>query len=146
MHGVSSTTIAQRPQSASLSESEQRALLLLLADEDPQVYRTVRQRILADGDAALQWVEPATRSNDPVQRRRANEIVRFIRMRHADDRFLAFCLNSGEDLDIEEGVLLLAQTQYPEINIAGYSALLDHFAGDLRELIDFGAASAQIVC
>jgi regulator of sirC expression with transglutaminase-like and TPR domain len=145
MHGMSTTSIAQRPQPASLSESEQRALLLLLADDDPQVYRTVRQRILADGDAALRWVEPATRSNDPVQRRRANEIVRFIGMRHADDRFLAFCLNSGEDLDIEEGVLLLAQTEYPEINIAGYSAILDDYAADLRERLDYGAAAAQMV-
>src|SRR5687767_13784931 len=73
MHGMSSTSIAPRSQPARLSDGEQRALLLLLADDDPQVYQTVRQRILAEGDAALSWVEPATRSNDPVQRRRAAE-------------------------------------------------------------------------
>jgi regulator of sirC expression with transglutaminase-like and TPR domain len=145
MHGMSSTSIAQRPLPASLSESEQRALLLLLADEDAQVYHTVRQRILAEGDDALRWVEPATRSNDPVQRRRAAEIIRHITRRHADDRFLAFCLNYGEDLDIEEGVLLLAQTQYPEININGYNAILDDYAADLRERLDYGAPAAQMI-
>jgi regulator of sirC expression with transglutaminase-like and TPR domain len=145
MQSMSLTTTIARSQPVGLSEGERRALLLLLGDEDPTVYQTVRQRILAD-PTALAWVQPTTRSNDPVQRRRALEIVRFITMRRADDRFLAFCLNSGEDLDLEEGVLLLAQTQYPDINTAGYSALLDHFAGDLRELIDFGAPTAQIVC
>jgi regulator of sirC expression with transglutaminase-like and TPR domain len=145
MQGMSSLTTAARPQSVPLSIGEQRALLSLLADDDPAVYQTVRQRILAEGDSVLNWVEPATRSNDPAQRRRAIEIMRHIWMRKNDDRFLAFCLNSGEDLDLEEGALLLAKTQYPEINITGYAALLDHFAGDLRDLIDFGAPAAQIV-
>jgi regulator of sirC expression with transglutaminase-like and TPR domain len=144
MQGTSAMITTLRAPSTPLSIGEQRALLLLLADEDPLVYQTVRQRILAD-QHALDWVHPATRSNDPVQRRRAMEIVRYISMRRADDRFLAFCLNSGEDLDLEEGVFLLAQTQFPEFNVAGYVALLDHFAGDLRELIDFGAPAAQIV-
>ena len=145
MHGVSSTSIAQRPLPASLSESEQRALLLLLGDEDPQIYRTVRQRILAEGDTALHWVRPATLSNDPIERRRASEIIRHISMRHADDRFLAFCLNTGEDLDIEEGIFLLAQTEYPEINISGYNAIFDDYAADLRERLDFGAAAPQMI-
>lgn len=144
MHGMSSMTAIARSRPNSLSPNEQRALLMLLGDEDPHVYQTVRQRILADDDPVA-WVEPSTRSNDPVQRRRAIEIVRYITRRKADDRFLAFCLNSGEDLDIEEGIFALAQTQYPEINSSGYIAMLDHFAGDLRELIDFGAPAAQIV-
>lgn len=142
---MSRTSIAQRSRPAQLSEGEQRALLLLLADEDPQVYRTVRERILAEGDAVLKWMEPATRSNDPVQRRRATEIIRSIGMRHADDRFLAFCLNSGEDLDIEEGIFLLAKTAYPQINARGYTAILDDYAADLRERLDFGATAGQMI-
>jgi regulator of sirC expression with transglutaminase-like and TPR domain len=142
---MSSTSIAHRSTSAPLSLAEQRALLLLLGDDDPQVYRTVRQRILAEGDSVLEWVEPATRSNDPVQRRRATEIIRHISMRHADDKFLAFCLNTGEDLDLEEGVLLLAKTQFPEINTDGYNAIFDDYAADLRERLDFGAAAAQMI-
>jgi regulator of sirC expression with transglutaminase-like and TPR domain len=145
MQGMSSLTTAFRPQPVTVSIGEQRALLTLLADEDPAVYQTVRQRILSEGEAVMSWVEPATRSNDPVQRRRAIEIMRHISTRNADDRFLAFCLNSGEDLDLEEGVFLLARTRYPEINPSGYSALLDHFAGDLRDLIDFGAPAPQII-
>jgi regulator of sirC expression with transglutaminase-like and TPR domain len=145
MQGMSSTSTSIPRRHTPLSIGDQRALLLLLGDDDPQVYRTVRKRILAEGESALEWVEPATRSNDPVQRRRAIEIMRHFTLRNADDQFLAFCLNSGEDLDLEEGVLLLARTRFPELNPKGYSALLDSFAGDLREEIDFGAPAAQIV-
>jgi regulator of sirC expression with transglutaminase-like and TPR domain len=144
MQGMSSSTIA-RSNAPGLSVGEQNALLALLADEDEAVYQTVRQRILAEGDSVLQWLAPATRSNDPTQRRHAIEITRCIQRRQADDRFLAFCLNSGEDLDLEEGALLLAQTQYPDINTAAYSAMLDCFADELREQIDFAASCDHIV-
>ncbi|MEO7300153.1 MAG: transglutaminase-like domain-containing protein, partial [Verrucomicrobiota bacterium] len=56
-----------------------------------------------------------------------------------------FCLNQGEDFDIEEGILLLAQTQFPNINRAAYSAILDSLASDLREQTDLEADSEQIL-
>jgi regulator of sirC expression with transglutaminase-like and TPR domain len=45
-------------------------------------------------------------------------------------------LKHGEEFDLEEGVWLLAQTQYPDINIEAYQALLDSFAAELRERLD----------
>jgi regulator of sirC expression with transglutaminase-like and TPR domain len=84
-------------------------------------------------------------SSDPVLRRRANELVQYMARQQADNRFLAFCLNQGEDLDIEEGTWLLSQTQYPDINVAAYQALFDSYAGDLRERIDFGATPESIL-
>jgi regulator of sirC expression with transglutaminase-like and TPR domain len=45
-------------------------------------------------------------------------------------------LKHGEEFDLEEGVWLLAQTQYPDINIEAYQALLDNFALELRERLD----------
>ena len=90
-------------------------------------------------------MQPHTLSSDPILRRRAQEIVQFLARQAADNRFLAFCLRQGEDLDAEEGVFLLAQTHYPDINIAAYQALFDSYAGDLRERIDFGAHSEGIL-
>jgi regulator of sirC expression with transglutaminase-like and TPR domain len=54
----------------------------------------------------------------------------------ADNQFLGFCLKHGEELDLEQGAWLLAQTQYPDINVAGYRALLDSYAGDLQDLVN----------
>jgi regulator of sirC expression with transglutaminase-like and TPR domain len=77
-------------------------------------------------------------SREPALRRRASEIVLNFDRQAADDRFLAFCLQHGEEFDLEQGVWLLAQTQYPDINVEGYRALLDSFAGDLGERISGG--------
>jgi regulator of sirC expression with transglutaminase-like and TPR domain len=131
--------------SGKLDEKQRKALVSLLADEDAAVYRTVRQKILSYGPIAAQWVREHALSNDPVLRRRAQEIIHHFSRMNADTELLAFCLNQGEDFDLEQGVLLLARTQYPLINIEAYSALLDDLAGELRERLDLSGEPEQIL-
>src|SRR5947209_953587 len=119
-----------------LSDSQRAALLKLLADDDADIYNVVRKKILSYGPESIQWLRPHTVSDDPALRRRAQEIVLHVDRQSSDNRFLAFCLNQGEDLDLEQGAWLLAQTRYPEINPLGYKAVLDDFAGELRERLD----------
>jgi regulator of sirC expression with transglutaminase-like and TPR domain len=119
-----------------LSPAQKEALLKLLTDEDRAVYHTIRSKLISYGPAVLGWLRPHALSSDPVLRRRAQEIVHFLRRQESDNRFLAFCLSQGEDLDLEEGVWLLAQTQYPDANKEAYSALLDNFASELRERLE----------
>lgn len=128
-----------------LSDSQKTALVKLLADDDPAVYQAIRGKILSYGESASDWLRPFTLSSDPVLRRRVQEIVHHVARQTADNRFLSFCITQGEDLDLEEGAWLLAQTQYPEINIIAYQALLDSYASDLRERIDFGAGPEAIL-
>src|SRR5205809_4867504 len=90
-----------------LPESQRRALINLLADEDPAVYRTVREKILSFGEDAGDWLRPHQLSSDPLLRRRAREIVQHFDKQEADTWFLAFCLKHGEEFDLEEGVWLL---------------------------------------
>lgn len=119
-----------------LSESQRAALLILLADDDPAVYRKIRQKILAYGPAAAVWLRPHTLSREPALRRRAQEIVLSFDRQAADNVFLGFCLKNGEAFDLEEGAWKLAQTQYPDINVEGYRALLDSFAADIKEKLE----------
>ncbi|HEY5915721.1 MAG TPA: transglutaminase-like domain-containing protein [Verrucomicrobiae bacterium] len=116
-----------------LSETRKAALIKLLADEDPAIYRNIRQKILSIGPSAADWVRPHTLSREPALRRRAQELVLRFDRQAADNFFLAFCLKHGEELDIEQGAWLLAQTQYPDINVEGYRALLDSYARDLAD-------------
>lgn len=118
-----------------LSESQKAALLTLLADDDPSIYRKIRQKIISFGPHAADWLRPHTLSRDPVLRRRSQEIVLSFERQAADDAFLGFCLKHGEAFDLEQGVWKLAQTQYPDINVDGYQALLDSYANDLGELL-----------
>src|SRR5256885_16284250 len=122
-----------------LSESQREALLKLLADDDSAVYQTVRQKILSCGPTAAGWLRPHLLSREPALRRRVQEIILYFERQAADNRFLAFCLRHGEELDIEQGAWLLAQSRYPDINVEGYQALLDSYAADLRLRLDLSA-------
>jgi regulator of sirC expression with transglutaminase-like and TPR domain len=128
-----------------LEEKNRKALVSLLSDEDPTVYWTVRQKIISYGPSSALWMREHALSSDPILRRRAHEIMNHFGSQDADTHLLAFCLNQGEDFDLEQSVLLLARTQYPHINTEAYSALLDSFAGELRERLDLSAGPEQIL-
>ena len=137
--------LATSKTSERLSESQRAALITLLGDEDAAVHQTVRAKLLSFGVQVVDWLRPCTLSNDPLLRRRALEIINFFGRQSADARFLSFCGSRGEDLPIEEGAWLLAQTRYPTINLAAYEALLDAFAAVLRTRLDFTADVEQII-
>jgi regulator of sirC expression with transglutaminase-like and TPR domain len=128
-----------------LSESQKGALLKLLADEDSAVYRPVREKIVSYGSGVIDWLQPHTLSNDPALRRRALDIIWHFGRQTADNRFLGFCLKHGEEFDLEEAVWLLAQTQYPDINVEAYQALLDSFAAELRERLDLTLEPKEVL-
>jgi regulator of sirC expression with transglutaminase-like and TPR domain len=116
-------------------ESQKAALVSLLGDEDSSVYEAVREKILSCGPAARDWLCPQALSSNPLVRRRVQDIIRHFDRQSADDNFLAFCLKQGRDFDLETASWLLARTQYPEINVEAYAALLDNFAAELEQRI-----------
>lgn len=128
---------------AAFSERQREALLKLLVDEDAAVYRAIRQKILSCGQEAATWMRAHVLSSDPVLRRRAQEIIQHLARQKTDSEFLMFCLRQGENFDTEEACWLLARTQYPDINVAAYQALLDSYAGELLERIDYSAPQEQ---
>lgn len=119
-----------------LPEGQRRALISLLADEDPVVHELVRSRLLACGAVAAEWLRPHTLAGEPLLRRRAQEIVHALARQSADERFLCFCQQAGAEPDLEEGAWLLAQTRYPECNLEAYQALVDSHAAELRRQTD----------
>ena len=128
-----------------LSQSERFALVSLLADEDPAVYQTVREKLLSYGPPAVEWLRPHIMSDDPAMRRRAQQIVLHFERQAADDEFLGFCLRHGEEFDLEQGTWLFAQTHYPLINVQGYRALLDGYAAELRDRLGSTAEAEDIL-
>jgi regulator of sirC expression with transglutaminase-like and TPR domain len=130
--------------SAGPHEKQREALLKLLADEDLEIYRQVRRKILSYGPGTKYWLQPLLLAPDAVLRRRARDIIRYFDRKAADDSFLAFCLRHGQEFDLEEAVLLLALTAYPEVNPEGYSAILDSHAAVLRARLVGSGPKANI--
>jgi regulator of sirC expression with transglutaminase-like and TPR domain len=123
----------QMASSQVLPENQRSALVSLLGDEDPAVYRVVRGKLLSYGTVACEWLRPHLLSSDPIIRRRAMEIVNKLGRQNGDECFLDFCLHHGEEFELEAAVGLLAQTQYPDTNWPAYRALLDHWAAEIQE-------------
>lgn len=137
--------LTSKPGTSELSENQRVALISLLVDEDPGIYQIVRRKLLSYGAATCQWLRPYLLSIDPVMRRRALEIVHRLGRQNSDERFLDYCLHHGEDLDLEEALGLLAQTQYPDINLEAYRALFDLWASEVRQHMDFCGPPEQII-
>jgi regulator of sirC expression with transglutaminase-like and TPR domain len=138
-------SVADKKNPERLTDSQRAALISLLGDEDATVYQTVRTKLLSFGQQAVDWLRPYTLSDEALLRRRAHEIISFFGRKAADDRFTGFCASRGEDLPLEEGAWLLAQTQYPGINVSAYEALLDAFAAVLRTRIDPAAEVEETI-
>lgn len=131
------------PLARPLSANQRNALLTLLADEDLAVCEAARRRLLEEGPQIESWLRPHTLSDDPVLRRRTREILRHFATAAANDRMQSFCSQSSEDLDLEEGALLLARTRYPELNLDAYRAVLDEWAGQVTEWLAEHPADAD---
>lgn len=136
---MNAAPIASRSQELTLGQKK--ALISLLPDDDPSVYHTIRAKLISLGDEAVEWLKPCLLEDDPVLRVRAREILTYLGQQQADNRFLAFCLRQGRDLDIETGAWLLAQTQYPDINVEAYQALLDEMAHELQRRLHYGSTA-----
>lgn len=132
-------------QSNELSESQKRALISLLADEDIHVFKTIREKLISYGTTAIEWLKPYLADPDPVLRRRTRDIYLFLQRKESDNRFLEYCLHNGENINAEMGAFLLAQTVYPDINIVAYQAILDSYANEIKERIQGGASPAFIL-
>ncbi len=118
---------------APLNPGQRQALLTLLADDDVAVAEIARQRLIQEGPAVGGWLRVHALSDDPVFRRRIRQILVHFEAQAADVQMTDFCRRGGDDLDLEEGMLRLAQTRYPELNAEAYRAQLDQWAARLAE-------------
>lgn len=147
-----------------MTENQKAAFLTLLADDDPAIVSAIKERLLKSSLADAAWLEPSTRSDDPLLRRRTREVLSELGRKAGDRRFLAFCQNQAEGIPIEQsshgvdeqarygdaarledGMWMLAQTCFPSINTEGYRALLDEYALELQRLLPPGAAGSQLL-
>ena len=145
---MQSTTLTDKfpkPAAEQLPEPQRSALIKLLGDEDPTVYQAVKQKIISLGSDTQIWLKPCQLSGDPLVRRHAQEIVRHFDRELADTRFMAYCLQDEALIELEKGALLMAQTEYPDLNPAAYSAILDDLAGELREWLAAGNQEERLL-
>jgi len=115
-----------------LTSGDLEALVRLLADEDEKIRRVAREHLTAGGDRALEIVEErALGSDDPDVRRAAGDFLRESRRSVVLAQWRAFA--GSREVDLELGAVLIARSEYPDLDMTPHIRTLDGYAAVLRQ-------------
>ncbi len=122
------------------------SLIRLLDDRDPFVTDQVGNRLVDLGTEAVPFLEMASREENLTLKTRALEILGRIAPRQLADAFRNLSRkHSGDDIDLEQGVLLLMQFGHPNADGDHVHQQLDRLADGLAPEIDPQAPSARVL-
>ena len=119
-----------------MTDSRLRALVRLL-DEEEKNLAIIREHLIKAGDAAMPYLDEATRSADQLVRERAGQIlarIRFAKLKEDFDRYAGL---ADREMDLEKGAYMVAKYAYPDLDWRKYALELDRIAtGIASELRD----------
>lgn len=119
----------------SLTESEYRALISLLADDDLKVLHTVWEHLLEIGSAALPHLREASEAPDPRTRLRARHVMARIILEDLERQFQSLASRDDASFKLEDGILTIACIEYPDLDVAAFRGELDSIATTIHERI-----------
>jgi len=107
------------------------ALVRLLGDDDPKIFSVAWDQLEKIGEPALAVLEQAKcEAEDKRVRIQSGRFLKEWSRREVLRRWVAFC-RRGE-IELERGALLLAESEYPEVDMLAYRRALDGYALVLR--------------
>lgn len=113
-------------------ESRIDALVRLLGDDDQKIFTVAWDELERIGEPALPFLARASQTaTDPRVRVQSGRFLKEWSRREVFRRWTQFC--RGKDLDLEEGAFLIAETEYPDVDMVPYRHRLDEFARVLRQ-------------
>ena len=99
-----------------MKDTELKALVSLLDDEDAQIVTHVEQKILSLGTTIIPFLEEEWESNfNPTVQRRIEEIIHTLQYELLKERIQQWY--ASEDQDLLTGMWLVATYQYPDIEL-----------------------------
>ena len=99
-----------------MKESEIKALISLLDDEDEEVYQMVEDKILSFGDEIIPFLESEWESNlDPLVQNRIEELIHTVQFFELKQRLIDW--KNAEEQNLLEGAWILCTYLYPELTL-----------------------------
>ncbi len=124
--------------------AEIKSLIALIDDEDEQVFATVRERLLTYSDAALVYF-PKNVAPESTAGKRIAEIRDIIVRAVFKNEFKSIKRTENNDLDLEDGIFLIARQRYPDLVIKPYVEQLNQYAYELKEKLSSIADNSEIL-
>jgi len=114
-----------------VGESQIKALIRLLCDENERVVKTITGKLVEIGDSAVPLLQEAE-IEQPEMGRRIEAVLDEIRGRRLEDEFRLLASCPDDDVDLEAGAFLIARYAYPTVDVCAYRAQLDALAAEVR--------------
>jgi regulator of sirC expression with transglutaminase-like and TPR domain len=129
----------------SLSERECRALVSLLADEDPKVVHAVWEHLLELGPPALTYLREASEDPNPRTRIRARHIMARIILEDLESQFQTLAARDDESFSLEDGLFAVCRIEYPETERESFRQQLDTIASGVRDRLASAHSPREII-
>jgi regulator of sirC expression with transglutaminase-like and TPR domain len=109
-----------------MKESELKALVHLLDDEDTEVLSHIERQIIELGEEIIPFLESEWEENfNPVVQKRIEDLIHTLQFNTLVDKFKKWA--SDDEQDLLEGMWLLATYQYPDLE-------LEKLKGELEQI------------
>lgn len=108
------------------------ALVRLLADDDEQTVRMVKERLAEEGAAGLEDLRDLAGCDNPLAALHAREVMHDVVQREAVEKFGSLCPVFNDASDLEEACWLLSAAMLRGFEAATYRQRLDAWGGELR--------------
>lgn len=116
----------------SASESQIKALIKLLSDENVKVVKTVGEKLVEIGDPAIPLLLEAE-IEQPDMAQRIERILDEIRGGRLEEELRRLQAGDEDHLDLEQGAFLFARYAYPGLDVSVYVRTLDAMAEEVRK-------------
>lgn len=126
------------------NESQIRALIRLLGDEDERIVKTISGKLIDCGDSAVPLLQEAE-IEQPDMADRIVTVLEEIRGTKLEDELRDLIALQDDQIDLETGAFLLARYAYPMLDVPAYRRQLDRMAQDVREQIGSRVSGEETV-
>jgi regulator of sirC expression with transglutaminase-like and TPR domain len=127
-----------------ISETQIKALIRLLSDENSKIAKAISEKLIAIGDTAVPLLLEAE-IEQPEMARRIEGVLDEIRGTRLEQELEALASRPHNRLDLETGAFLIARYGYPGLEVAGYAKKLDDMAMEVRERLGKRASGEELV-
>ncbi|MDF0645503.1 MAG: transglutaminase-like domain-containing protein [Nitrospira sp.] len=127
-----------------IPESQIRALIRLLADEDERIVQTISDKLIDIGPSAVPLLQEAE-IEQPEMAERIASVLEEIRGGKLEDELLRLVTVRDDQVDLEQGGFLIARYVYPSLDVPVYTRLLDEMAQEVQDRIGPRASGEETV-
>ena len=115
-------------------ESQIRALIRLLSDEDERIVRTISGKLITIGPPAVPLLQEAE-IEQPEMADRIASVLEEIHWGKVEDELVELSAIPDHGMNLEAGAFLIARHAYPALDVAYYRDKLDTMAQEVRARI-----------